>query len=458
MTAPNGEATTALERILASSTFSPSAGLSKLLRYLVDEALAGRIDRLKEYTLGVEVFGRGERFDPKTDTIVRVQARRLRAKLDEYYEHAGAGDELEIAVPKGAYVPEFRQRAGVKNGSAGANGRLDLAGVYRPDAKAHGLYVEGRRLANQGTSEALLGAIAQFEASIAIDPNYALSHWGLADSYLQLSSAHFAPHDAMPKARAAALKAIELDPSLDKAHAALGTVHLLYDWDRRATEERVRTAIALNPKSAEAHLLYATSAASDGRISDALSHLHRAQELDPFSLKLRFQTQATHLIARDYEAAIEEGLKTLRMAPGFSLGRAALGLAYSLHGDEAVGLDHLRLAVEQEDGPWQNLYLQHGYAWAGDRKRAERLVLKLEDLAQQRYMCAYEIGEAHAVMDDEDAAFAWLEKALDERSDCFVWLEMEPWMDCIRSADRYPDLIARFHRDRASQATASTAC
>lgn len=435
-----------LERVLASASFSGAPGLSKLLRYLVQETLSGRSGRLKEYTVGVEVFGRGQSFSPKADTIVRVQARRLRKKLAKYYGGEGANDDLRIAVPKGAYVPEFLDALQ----QPAESDELDAGENYRPKPEAHALYLEGRRLGNKGTARDLLASIEQYHAAIAIDADYALPYWGLADAYLQLSSSHLAPREAMPKARIAAQAAIDLAPSLDQAHAALGSVHLRYDWDQETSRVRAKKALKLNPHSSEAHFLCGCAASTQGRIPDALRHFRRAQEIDPFSLKVRFQTQAAYLLARDYEAAVEEGLKTMRMEPGYALGRSALGLAYSLLGDHSNGLDHLRRAAKTEDGPWQMLFLQHGYAFAGERSQAKQIVDKLEALAEERYMCAYEIGEAHAVMENEDHAFDWLDKALTERSDCFVWLEMEPWMDCIRDASRYGDLIARY---RAEQQT-----
>ncbi len=449
---PSQDARAAMERVLSGSTFAQATSLSKLLRYLVEETLAGRADRLKEYTLGVDVFERGEAFSPKTDTIVRVQARRLRAKLAAYYAQEGASDDLLIAVPKGQYVPNFRMHSVPSNGTTrptqarAVDGNLDLTGVYRPDPKAHRLYVEGSRLSSRATPEALHDAIRHFEESIAIDPDYALSYAGISDAYLQLSSAHLPPHDAMQKARTAAERAIESDPSLDKAHAALGMVHLRYDWDRRAAEEQVKIAIALNPKSAEARVLYAASVSSEGRFSEALFHLQHAQELDPFSVKARLQTQFTYLLDRNYEAAIEEGHKTLQLEPGYSLGRSLLGLAYSLHGDVTTGLDHARLAADQEDSPWQNLFLQHGYALAGEHAQAEGIIRKLESMAARRYICAYEIGEAYTVMENKDSAFRWLERALDERADCMAWLEVEPWMDCLRDDTRYQEVVERLHR------------
>ena len=261
----------------------------------------------------------------------------------------------------------------------------------------------------------------------------------------------------MDKARAAAEKAIELDPTLDKAHAALGQVHLRYDWDRKAAKDRVKIAMALNPKSADAHVLYASAVATEGRMAEALSHLRHAQELDPFSVKARLQTQFTYVLDRDYEAAIEEGLKTLQLEPAFSLGRAVLGLAYSLHGDVATGLDHLRRAAEQEDSPWQNLFLQHGYALAGESRQAVQMIRKLEGLAKERYICAYEIGQAYAFMENQDSAFRWLDTALDERSDCMIFIEVEPWMDCLRADHRYDEVVRRLHNQPACSLRAQAA-
>jgi tetratricopeptide (TPR) repeat protein len=356
-----------------------------------------------------------------------------------------------IEVPTGGYVPNFRKRVSHRQAAARLQHTyaLDLApglnSVYHPNPKAHHLYVEGSRLSSRGTPKTLRAAIQHFEESIAIDSNYALSHAGLSDAYLQLSSVHFPPHNAMDKARAAAEKAIELDSTLDKAHAALGQVHLRYDWDRQVAKDRVKIAMALNPKSADAHILYASAVATEGRMSEALSHLRHAQELDPFSVKARLQTQFTYLLDRDYEAAIEEGLKTLQLEPVFSLGRAVLGLAYSLHGDVTTGLDHLRRAAEQEDSPWQNLFLQHGYALAEERSQAMQLIRKLEAMAAQRYICAYEIGQAYAFMENQDDAFRWLDTALDERPDCMVFIEVEPWMDCLRADHRYEGVVKRLH-------------
>jgi len=451
-----------MSRVLEGPTFARSPGLSKLLRYLVEETLAGRADRLKEYTLGVDVFDRGEAFSPKTDTIVRVQARRLRTKLAAYYAREGTADEVVIEVPIGGYVPNFRKRVSRRPPPARLrhtytiDGDLPFTSGYQPDPKAHRLYVDGSRLSSRGNPEDLTAAIQQFEESIAIDSNYALSFAGLSDAYLQLSSTRLPPHDAMDKAREAAEKAIEIDPTLDKAHAALGHVHLRYDWDRRAAKDRVKIAMALNPKSAEAHILYAATVTSEGRLEEALSHTRRAQEIDPYSVKARIQAQFTYLFLRDYEAAIEEGLKTLQLVDGFSLGRALLGLAYAFHGDMSEGLDHLHRARDEEDGPWEILFLQHGYALAGEEKRAMQLIRKLEAMAATRYMCAYEIGQAYAVMENQDGAFRWLDTALDERSDCMVFLEVEPWMDCLRADDRYKGVVNRLlHQPSCPVATSN---
>jgi len=289
----------------------------------------------------------------------------------------------------------------------------------------------------------LLETVALLEEAVAIDPRYAIAHSGLAEAYLNLSSYLMGPKEAMENARAHANRALELDDSIAEAHAALGMTRLFYDWDRDAAKSSVARAIKQNPNSSRGHLLYALSLASEARLDEAKTQLARARELDPLSIEIQMYGALFRLVAREYSLAADEARRILSSEPAFAFGRSILGFALSLTGEHSRGLDELRAAVKQEEIPWTIMFLQHGYALAGDNAEAAKLLRRILDFADRQHLCCYEVGESHAVMGERDEAFRWLDKAVQQRSDCMIWLEVEPWMDPIRSDERYTDLVHR---------------
>ena len=422
-----------LEKILASDTFARAPRLSLLLRYVVAHSLGDNGENLKEYTLGLEVFERGASFDPRTDTIVRVQARRLRARLARYYETEGRGDPCLIEIPRGGYQPEFHLREPLPAPL--------LPAKRRTDPEAHRLLLEGRVLVNQGAPRKLMEAVRAFEKAIALDPRCAPAHSELAHAHVQLSSLHCAPHEAMPKAREAALRALELDDSLDQAYAVLGMVRLYYDWDRDGARQAACLAIERNPRSNHAYRLVAATFNSACRNSEAREAIRHAQELAPLDALTNFEAQAIDLFARDYDAAIAQGEQTLRIAPEFTVARCLMGMTYILNGSPGRGIEELRAAAEQDWSPWPVTFLQNGYAMTGRTDDAWKLMPELEQGVGRDYVCAYEIAQCYSVLEDLDQAFDWFSKAVEQRSDCMVWVEAEPWLDPIRSDPRYRKLM-----------------
>ena len=422
-----------LEKILAGQTFARAVRLSRLLRYLVGHSIGNDAEFIKEYTLGVEVFDRGESFDPRSDTIVRVQARRLRARLARYYETEGRGDRCVIEVPKGGYQPEFHLREPLPE--------PPLPSKRRGDPEVYRLVLEGRVLVNQATPNKLLQAVRLFQKAIALDPRHAPAHSELAHAHAQLSSLHCAPREAMPKARESALRALELDDSLDQAYAVLGMVRLYYVWDRHGARQAVRLAIERNPRSNHAYRLLAATFNSECRTSQAREAIRHAQDLAPLDAPTTFEAQVTEITARDYDAAIAQGEQTLRIAPDFTPARCLMGMAYILNGSASRGIEELRAAADQDWSPWPVLFLQNGYALVGRTDDALKLMPELEQGVGRDYVCAYEIAQGYSVLEDLDQAFAWFSKAVEQRSDCMVWVEAEPWLDCIRDDPRYPKLM-----------------
>lgn len=154
-------------------------------------------------------------------------------------------------------------------------------------------------------------------------------------------------------------------------------------------------------------------------------------------------TAWVQLLARDFRGSAEECRRALAVEPGFALGRSFLGLALSLQGAHADGLDELRTAAAQDEVPLTFLFLQHGYALAGERAKAAHLERRIRDMVGSHYLCFYEVGQANAIMGEMDEAFRWLDKALEQRSECMVWLEVEPWMDDLRGDERYHGIVER---------------
>jgi Tfp pilus assembly protein PilF len=475
------------ERVVASRSLRPSQHLVRLLRFLVAETLAGRGSRLKEYVLGTEVFDRGQEFDPQIDTIVRVQVRRLRSKLDEYYRDEGAADAVRIRVNPGSYVPIFEARMTSLEPDARAAalrpadrlprksrgfflavaglGTLAVVGsiavwriaggpagepaspVSRPNSPvvngaAHALYLRAKAAYAVGSRDALHESEGLFEQALQIDPRYAPAHAGLAYTYLIESSNFAAPADVMPKARAAARAALALDESLVEAHTALGTVALFYDWDMRAASASIDRALALNSRSSTAHELRAEMLMAGGRFDDALAEIQLAQQADPLSAALEYDAGWILIGARRYVESAAASRRALARDPGFALARGVLGLALILDGQSSGGLRELEAASAEGDSAILDLMLVHGYALTHQVEAARTILTRVEASAGHRYVCSYEVGSAYAALENPDRAFEWLHHAVTQRSDCIVWLRVEPWLDRLRADPRFAMLVS----------------
>ena len=422
-----------LERILGDEGFARSPRSGRLLRYLVEQSLTHGDAQPKEYTVGVEAFDRPDTFDPKTDAIVRVQARRLRVRLAGYYETKGRADRWIIDVPRGAYKVVVRQRP--------APPELTLPLNKRRQPEAQRRYLEGRDLANQGTPGNLEQAAKLFQQAIALDNRHAAAYSELAHAYFQLSSVQCSPHDAIPKARQAALKAIELDPDHAHPHAVLALIRLYYDWDRRGSRQAAQAAIDRSPSCALAYLALGCSYTSAAESVEARNAIRVAQELAPFDGQLHWYAQLIELMVRDYASAIATGARIQRILPGYALAKSLSGMARILDGDPEKGLAEVREAAEADPTKFPITWLQNGCALTGRLDEAGRLLELLKQGVDCDYVCGYEIAQCYSCLGEPDQAFAWFDKAVEERVDCMMWLEVEPWMDPLRGDPRYRKLL-----------------
>ncbi len=317
---------------------------------------------------------------------------------------------------------------------------------YTENAEAYRFYLKGRYYWNKRTPESLNKGIEYFQQAIDNDPSYALAYAGLADSYSLLGSTTggLSPRENFPKARAAALKALEIDDALAEAHAALALVRLRYDWDWPAAEREIKRAIELNPNYATTYQWYANYLAIMGRLDEAIAEEKRAQELDPLSLNINTIVARRFYDARQYDQAIEQCQKTLEMDPNFAQAHFTLGQAYEQKTRYEEAIAALTKATTlSPSNPFHVSALGHAYAVSGQKSEAMKILDQLNELSQRRYVSPHEIAIIYAGLGEKEQAFAWLEKAYADRSWRLPFLKVEPRFDSLRSDPRFADLVRR---------------
>jgi TolB-like protein len=608
-----------LEKLLSSERFREAGGLKRFLRFAVEQTLRGEGDRLKEYRIGVEVLDRGASFDPRIDPAVRMAARRLRAKLMEYYQTEGLEDRVRIDVPKGSYAATFSrgsaadvaagteslgedrkhlafplQRSGawiavisvlclivlvisaiqfrtgrspvasrqirsvavlplqnlsgdpsqeyladglteelvtdlaqihslrvisrtsvmtykgtkkrlpeiaqelnvdaVVEGSVTrsanrvqvtaqlieaptdthlwaqtyegnfrdlislqnqvaqsiveqvgvkltAEEQTRLKTVHLANPEAHEAYLLGRYYWNKRTSEGFTKAVEQFQRASKADPKYAMPYAGLADCYVLLAEYTLQPsQDVLPKARDAALRALELDDQLAEAHASLAAVKVDYEWDWRGAEQELRRAIELNPGYVTAHQWYAELLAEEGRSSEAIAEIKHAQELDPFSLIVNAMAGRVLLFAGLTDPAIQQLQKTLELDPSFTIANFDLGRAYLEKGDLRRATRKFQEATKFRV-PERMAALAYVYARAGRRAEAHDLWTGYLKHPGLTYVTWYGVAIFYAGWGDRDRAFACLDKALAEHDSRLRDVKQEPLFVGLRSDPRFARLV-----------------
>jgi eukaryotic-like serine/threonine-protein kinase len=321
---------------------------------------------------------------------------------------------------------------------------------FTHDPQAYQSYMKGRFFWNKRTEVGFKKAIDHFEAAIEQDPVYALPYAGLADSFALMGAAAFEmlpPREAMPRAKAAALRAIDIDASLVEARTALAFVRRLYDWDWAEAERDFRQACAINGSYPTARHWLALLLCEAGRFADAAEEIERAHDLDPLSLAISTDIGWVAYFARDYDAAMRRYRGTLELDPDFSWARFLLGLALGQTGQFAAAVTELEAAYAASGRSTKMLAaIGHTAGLAGDLDRSRAVLAELEQIAGQRYVSSYCIGLVHIGLGDHDRAFASLERACDERAGYLVYLNVDPAVDPIRSDPRFAELLRKTKR------------
>ncbi len=324
--------------------------------------------------------------------------------------------------------------------------------ALRPTAnpEAYELYLKGRFFWNKRTGADLRKAIDYFNRAIAEDPNYALAYAGLADCYdLLCEYSELSPKESYPKAKAAAIKALELDDTLGEAHTSLAYSLINYDWDWRSAEREYQRAIQLNPNYATAHQWYAEGLSMLERHTEAIAEIKRAQQLDPLSLIINQGVGGKYLYARRYDEAMAQFQRTVDLYPHFPPTHQRLGWCYAQKRmyDEAIA--EMQKAVELSGNSTQMIAaLGYAYATAGRRDTAQGIIAELQRRSKESYVDNYFVATIFAALGDKNEAFVFLNKACAERSYWMPWLNIDFELDNLRSDSRFDALVQRVFAEK----------
>jgi TolB-like protein/tetratricopeptide (TPR) repeat protein len=312
------------------------------------------------------------------------------------------------------------------------------------DPAAYNKYIAGRYWWNKRGAANLKRAVGFFQEALDLDPTDASAYSGRADAYVQLGYGGFlAPDDAFPKAKAAALTALQLDSTLAEPHASLGYFYLYYDWNWSKADQEFQRALSLNPSYATAREWYSLYLAAVGRLAEAEVQVKRAVDLEPLSVPIASTAGwITHYAGKQAEA--EAMLRrALAMDSTFGIAHLYLGRVY-----QAQGKNREAIAEYQATGPlrtWVPTLAGMGNVAAtmGDRREARRILVKLDSLARSEFVTAYGVALVYAALGEKDRAFTWLDKAVDQRTHWLVWLNRDPRWDPLRADPRFRALVRR---------------
>jgi serine/threonine-protein kinase len=311
--------------------------------------------------------------------------------------------------------------------------------------EAYEAYLHGLYSLNKRTPGDLQNAIGSFQKAVDLDPTYALAYSGLAQGYALMSIyGETVPRAAMPKAKAAANRALQIDNGLAEAHAVLADVEWSYEWDDAAADTAFQRALLINPNYATAHQWYALYLSNLGKAEQAIVHINRAQELDPRSLIIEADVGWCYYVAHRYDEAIDLLRKLAEGEPNFWAAHSILGQTYLAKGELADAIRELELADSLSPHTMRNMaLLGDAYALAGRRTEARKLLEELILLSKKRYISPAYMAIPSIGLGQKDQAFEWLDRAYDDRSDWMVLLRTEPVFDPIRSDARFQNLLRK---------------
>ena len=319
---------------------------------------------------------------------------------------------------------------------------------YTENDEAYQLYLKGRYHFAKRTKDDILKSVEYFQHAIRLDSNYALAYAALADSYNAMTAyPYLSPKEAVPQAKAAAKRALEIDPTLAEAHTALANSLACFDWNWAEAEREFKRAIELNPNDSGARWRYGMFYLMLlGRSSEAIAEGKRAVELEPLNLNHGANLSGIYFHARQNDKAFEQAKQVFDLDPNFIVGRWALSQASIVKGmyAEAITLNEQSLQTD----PTNQVFLRFAglaYAKAGRRKEAEEIIHRYRRLARTEYVMSYHLALIYAALGEKDKAFAELEKAFEEHDYLLPRIKVEPFLDPLRDDPRFKELVKRLN-------------
>ena len=365
-----------------------------------------------------------------------VILRALAKPVGRRFADASAMHEALTALAEGRSAPTKRITTAVAR-----KRRTRKAAAVDPAAEK--LYLRGRSQWNKRHPEAIREAIALFKEAVEIDPLHANSYTGLADAYMMLGFLQvISPRDVIPKAKAAALRAIELEPMRAEPHASLGYLAGMFEWDWPAAKHELTEAMRLDPSYPWAPHWYGIIVAARS-LDESLQYVTRAHELDPLSPIIHTAIGIAHHLRGDYVAALRLYRQVLDTEAAFAPAHYYIGLTYEQQADyENATRNMLRAAEIASRGGLFLGALGHCYAVSGQRDAARAVLSELEERSRERYVSPYNIMLVHLGLGDFDAAFQWLERALEDRTGWLWHSSVEPRFHVIREDARFQELMS----------------
>ena len=312
--------------------------------------------------------------------------------------------------------------------------------------QAYQAYLQGLFYWNKWTEDGFKKASDYFNQAVTMDPNFALAHAGLADTYTFMGdSGYVAPREIWQKAKDAATQAVRMDDSLPEAHISLALVRENYDWDWAGAEAEFRKAIQLNPNSATAHQWYGDCLTKLGRFEEARQELKGAQDLDPLSLLINTSVGRQLYFTRQYASAIEQLQKTLQMDQNFVPAQHAIEAAYAQNGMYKDAVAERQKVLTLSGNPDLAAAIGADYAQSGYSGVMQSWLEGLKEVSKRGYVSAYNIAEIYARIGDKTQALVWLEQALNQRDSKLTYVQVEPAFDQMRSDPQFQKITQRLN-------------
>jgi TolB-like protein/Flp pilus assembly protein TadD len=394
--------------------------------------------------LGVHAVMSGrmvQRGDNLTISVELVDVRKNQLLWGEQYERKMS----ELLETQRTIATEITNKLQLKLSGADAKG---LTKRYTNNDEAYQLYLKARYHFAKRTKDDMLKSVEYFQQAIKLDPNYALAHAGVADSYNGMTAyPYLSPKEAIPQAKAAAKRALEIDPSLAEAHTALANSLACFDWNWEEAEREFKRAIDLNPNDSGTHWRYGMFYLMVlGRADESIAEGKRAVELEPLNLNHGANLSGLYFHARQNDKAYNEAKQVFELDPNFIVGRWALSQSSIMKGmyAEVIALNEESLQRE----PTNQVFLRFAglaYAKAGRRQEAEAIINRYRDIARTQYVMSYHVAVIYAALGEKDKAFAELEKAYQEHDYLLPRIKVEPFLDPLRDDPRFKDLMQRLN-------------